>query len=82
MNLEKACEEMNGQTQKCLKDAHACLDVLGSFNEKNKVFEKKVQQCQDRNNKNSKRNDLLKNRLDEVTLRMNSLKNKENVMEL
>ena len=78
INLQKACEEVNDQTSDCLKRAHACLDVLGTYTEKNKVFEKKVQQCQERNNKNNKRNNMLKDRLDAVTERMNKLKKKNN----
>lgn len=65
---------MYQKTDECLTSANKCVDVLNQYSEKNKKFELEVRKCQERSEKNTKRNSELNKKLDKVQARMKTAK--------
>lgn len=63
---QQSCADYTQKSKNCLNEADECIKVLTAFNEKNKKFNERVQDCQDRNYKNSIRNKELKARLETI----------------
>ena len=57
---ETTCAEWKEKIDNCLTEAQQCLGRLNTYSSKHEMYETKVQECQQRNKKNSDRNNELR----------------------